>query len=265
MGSAHTHDAVHASELIGQSVLFIPVVVVLGVLVLLNLMNNRWKEHWYVRTCVLGSAILLGIGLLDKQTWEAMGLGLGTYIQGLIWAAGCIGAVLLLYFIGIALPFSRKFFYDERAGEQGGWDLMRNALVVVPFGTVLLEEVAFRGVLLAMVTSRFGVVWGVAVSSLAFGLWHILPSLVMHESNAGVAATIGTGRRAQVTSVVLSVAGTAVAGVLFCMLRLWSGSLLAPMGLHWATNGLGFVFTWGLFRTRRRRSPFTPLGGAPDG
>ena len=245
--------------------LFIPVVVVLGVLVLLNLMNNRWKEHWYVRTCVLGAAVLLGIGLLDKQTWTEMGLGLGTYIQGLIWAAGCIGAVLLLYFIGIALPFSRKFFYDERAGEQGGWDLMRNALVVVPFGTVLLEEVAFRGVLLAMVTSRFGVVWGVTVSSLAFGLWHILPSLVMHESNAGVAATIGTGRRAQVTSVVLSVAGTAVAGVLFCMLRLWSGSLLAPMGLHWATNGLGFVFTWGLFRSRRRRSPFSPLGGPSDG
>ena len=233
--------------------LFIPVGAVLGVLVLLNLMNNRWREHWYVRTCVAGALVLLGIGLLDRQSWAAMGLGPGTYLTGLLWAAGCVLAVLVGYLVAVALPFTRKFFYDERGGEQSAFELFRNALVVVPFGTVLLEEVAFRGVLLAMVSARYGVAWGVAVSSVVFGLWHILPSLVMHESNAGVAATIGTGTRAQVTSVVLSVVGTAIAGVLFCMLRIWSGSLLAPMGLHWATNGLGFLFTWGMFRRRRRQ------------
>lgn len=241
--------------------LFIPVIVVLGVLVLLNLMNNRWKEKWYVPTCIVGSLILLGIGLLDKQTWTEMGLGPGTYLTGLLWALGCVLGVLVLYFIGIALPFTRKFFYDERGGEQGGWDLMRNALVIVPFGTVLLEEVAFRGVLLAMVWSRFGLVWGITVSSLAFGLWHILPSLVMHETNAGVSSTLGTGTRAQVISVVLSVVGTALAGVVFCLLRVGSGSLLAPMGLHWATNGLGFVFTWGLFRRSRRTGGLAAASG----
>lgn len=240
--------------------LFIPVVLVLLVLVFLNLMNNRWKEHWYVPTCIVGALVLLGIGLLDKQTWAMMGLGPGTYLTGLLWGLACVGGVLALYFLGIAIPFTRKFFYDERGGEQGGWDLMRNALLIVPFGTVLLEEVAFRGVLLAMVWARFGVVWAVVVSSLAFGLWHILPSLVMHESNAGVAQTLGTGVRAQVVSVTLSVLGTALAGVVFCLLRIGSGSLLAPMGLHWATNGLGFVFTWGLFRARRRSSPFEPIG-----
>ncbi|CAB5016247.1 MAG: CPBP family intramembrane metalloprotease [Actinobacteria bacterium] len=245
--------------------LFIPVAGVLGVLVLLNLMNNRWREHWYVRTCVLGALILLGIGLLDHQTWDTMGLGLGTYLTGLLWGAGCVVAVMLVYVVGAAVPFTRTFFHDERGGEQGGLELMRNALVVVPFGTVLLEEVAFRGVLLAMVSSRYGLVWGVAVSSVAFGLWHILPSLVMHESNAGVAATIGTGTRARAVSVVLSVVGTAIAGVLFCVLRIGSGSLLAPMGLHWATNGLGFVFSYGLLRRRRRSSPFTPLAGAEQG
>jgi membrane protease YdiL (CAAX protease family) len=40
------------------------------------------------------------------------------------------------------------------------------------------------------------------------------------------------------------VAGTALAGVVFCELRRRSGSLLAPMGLHWALNGLGFAFVW---------------------
>jgi uncharacterized protein len=34
---------------------------------------------------------------------------------------------------------------------------------------------------------------------------------------------------------------TALAGVLFCELRRRSGSLLASIGLHWATNGLGVL------------------------
>ena len=36
-------------------------------------------------------------------------------------------------------------------------------------------------------------------------------------------------------------------------LRLLSGSVLAPMGFHWATNGLGYAFSWLLIRTRDRR------------
>jgi membrane protease YdiL (CAAX protease family) len=244
-------------------VLLYPVVVVLVVMLVVNLLNNRWREHWYLRTGVVGAAVLLGIGLVDHLTWTQLGLSPHTVVQGLLWAAGAVGAVLLVYLLGLALPFTRVFFLDERAGEQSGTDLLRNALVVVPFGTVLLEEVAFRGVLLAMVTEREGVVWGVALSSIAFGLWHILPSLVMHEANAGVGNLLGSGTRARVLAVVTSVVGTGAAGVLFCMLRIWSGSLLAPMGLHWALNGLGFVFTWGIYRRTRARSPFSATAG-PD-
>jgi membrane protease YdiL (CAAX protease family) len=46
-------------------------------------------------------------------------------------------------------------------------------------------------------------------------------------------------------AVVLTVLGTvvftAVAGVVFAELRRRSGSLVAPLGLHWATNGLAVV------------------------
>ena len=34
---------------------------------------------------------------------------------------------------------------------------------------------------------------------------------------------------------------TTGAGVVFCWLRLRSGSLLAPIGLHWAVNGVGIL------------------------
>jgi len=29
--------------------------------------------------------------------------------------------------------------------------------------------------------------------------------------------------------------------------------VLAPMGLHWATNGLGYAFSWIIIRSRGRK------------
>jgi uncharacterized protein len=40
------------------------------------------------------------------------------------------------------------------------------------------------------------------------------------------------------------VAGTALAGLVFCWLRLRSGSLLAPALAHWASNGLGYALAF---------------------
>jgi membrane protease YdiL (CAAX protease family) len=130
---------------------------------------------------------------------------------------------------------------------------MFQALVEVPFGTVLLEEVAFRAVLFSMLARRYGVVWAIVWSALIFGLWHVLPSIGTHEQNAALGKVAGQGLRGNIVAVSLSVLGTAVAGVLFNGLRLLSGSLLAPMGLHWATNGMGYFFSWFIIRARRRR------------
>jgi membrane protease YdiL (CAAX protease family) len=46
---------------------------------------------------------------------------------------------------------------------------------------------------------------------------------------------------------------TTVAGVVFALMRIVSGSVIAPMGFHWATNGLGYGFSWVILRTGRRR------------
>jgi len=118
---------------------------------------------------------------------------------------------------------------------------------------VLLEEIAFRAVLLSMLIRRFGLVWGIVISSILFGLWHILPSIGTHEQNPALGSVAGQGRRGNIIAVALSVITTAIAGVLFAFLRLISGSVLAPMGFHWATNGLGYAFSWLLIRTRNRR------------
>ena len=58
---------------------------------------------------------------------------------------------------------------------------------------------------------------------------------------------VGSAPAAQVIWVASAVILTAVAGVVLCELRRRSGSLLAPAGLHWATNGFGVLASAGLW------------------
>ena len=68
------------------------------------------------------------------------------------------------------------------------------AAVRIPLGTVLVEEVAFRGVLLAMLGGHLGVGWAVAVSSHLFGLWHVVPVRATMRTNGFVAPAPARGR-----------------------------------------------------------------------
>ena len=231
-----------------------PVALVIVALVVLNVVNNRLApQTHYLLWSFGGSVGLLAIGLLDGNTWTDMGLGWAYLLPGLIWGALCIGVVTAVYLIGSAFKRTRTAFHDERMTDLSGSRLVFQALVEVPFGTVLLEEIAFRAVLFSMLVRRFGLVWGLVISSVLFGLWHILPSIGTHEQNPALGSVVGEGRRGNILAVALSVLTTTVAGVLFAGLRLVSGSVLAPMGLHWATNGLGYAFSWLLIRTRDRR------------
>src|SRR5262249_22059435 len=85
--------------------------------------------------------------------------------------------------------------------------------------------------------------WGfrgvAAAGSLMFGLWHIATSLGLTASNAGFTKLFGGGFTGQLAGVLLAVSATATAGFVFTWLRRRSGSLLAPLALHWSLNGLG--------------------------
>ncbi len=231
-----------------------PVAAALVLLVLLNVVNNRVApQTHYLLWAFGGSVLFLALGLLDGNSFTDMGLGLGYQVAGVVWAAACIGLVTAVYLVGSAFRRTRTAFHDERLGALSGGRMVFQALIEVPFGTVLLEEVAFRAVLLSMLVRRLGLIGGVVVGAVAFGLWHVLPSIGTHEQNPALGSMVGEGRRGNVLAVLLSVLTTTVAGVLFAGLRLVSGSVLAPMGLHWATNGLGYAFSWLLIRARNRR------------
>jgi membrane protease YdiL (CAAX protease family) len=120
-------------------------------------------------------------------------------------------------------------------------DALLTAFVLIPVGTILLEEVAFRGVLWGLLRRGRGALTATAVSSALFGLWHVLPSLGLATSNQAVGSTVGRNTSGQALSVLGTVLFTALSEVVFCELRRRSGSLLASAGLHWATNGLGVL------------------------
>jgi uncharacterized protein len=187
----------------------------------------------YVVVNVAAAAALLSAARVAGLSWQELGLDRRRVAAGLRWGAACVALVALGYAVALVVPELRPLLADERVTRLDGGELAANVLVRIPLGTVLWEEVAFRGVLLAALLRVLPVRQAVAAQAVVFGLWHVRPTL------SALAANDLAEGPALAALVVLGCLGTAVAGVLLAWLRLRSGSLLAPALLHLATNALG--------------------------
>lgn len=213
----------------------------LAVLIVVNLADNGRLPSFGLVNAVLAIVVLSGIVWWAGGTRDDVGLGAGTLRRGAVWASALVGIVALVYLIAAVLPFTRDLFSDQRTAHLSGGDVARRMLVTVPLGTVLLEEYAFRGVLYGLIRRHRGTVTATVVSSLLFGLWHVLPSLHLSTQKPALSALFGDSPAGAVIADLGAVLFTSAAGVLFCELRRRSDSLLAPIGLHWATNALGYL------------------------
>ena len=226
---------------------------VLGAVLALMASVNLLDHFGPARTgLVLGPSVAVALLVLSRRSglsWDDLGLARGSWRRGALVALGSVALVALAYALAVALPATRLAFLDARYQLPVGRALF-TALVVIPLSTVLVEEVAFRGVLMGLLTRRRSARWGLGGSSGLFGLWHVLPSLGLGSVNHAVAGVAGTGGAARVVIVAAVVGFTALAGVLLGELRRRSGSLLASAGLHWAVNGVGVIFTATLFALR---------------
>jgi membrane protease YdiL (CAAX protease family) len=161
---------------------------------------------------------------LDRSSWPA----------GLRWGAAAATLVGVAYVL-VYLTGSVREALPDGGGGLGRVALWR-VLVVIPLGTVLPEELAFRGLLLALLGRRYGVLAGILLSSGLFGLWHVVPLLGGGTTNATIASVVGADAAGMVARVVVTVGFTSLAGALLCWLRLRSGSLLAPILAHWTVK-----------------------------
>lgn len=215
--------------------------VTVALLVVDNVLSNRVLPSWmYLPTRLVTVGLLLAVATrLGGCDAADLGLDRSKLKRGLIWGTAVAALVLTVMVVSAAVPITGDFYRDDRAGGVGPAGLAYQVLLRIPFGTVVPEELFFRGVVLGL--SRL--IWkpwtAVAVSAALFGLWHVLPAQTVSDANQGL-ADIGLGGGV-VISAVLATAG---AGALFAWLRLRSESLLAPMLLHLATNAGGFTLAW---------------------
>jgi uncharacterized protein len=226
------------------------VAAVIAALGLFNVLNNRLAPSAYLLTRPVELLVLIALAFQSGLTATDLGLARATWARGLRWAAAGFAAVAVVFVVALALPVTRVAFLDLR-GDMSVAAALFEATVPVFVGTVLLEEFAFRGVLWGMLSRLRGPTYATAISSIAFGLWHVLPSHGLQRTNRAVSELLGEGPNVALAVAVFAVGLAALAGVVFCELRRRSGSLLAPIGLHWATNGLGYVLSalaWALAR-----------------
>jgi membrane protease YdiL (CAAX protease family) len=180
------------------------------------------------------------VGRVAGLSWASLGLSVSQLLPGLAYGAVAAGAIALVYVIGMALPLTRRAFLDTRYQIPMRAAVLMS-LVTIPLATVVFEEVAFRSVLWGLLEADHGTAMATAVTSVLFGLWHVLPALDV----TGTSTAISDGGRPPRRRVLLTILGTvlftALAGVVFAELRRRSDSLVAPVLLHWATNGLAVV------------------------
>jgi uncharacterized protein len=219
----------------------------LALVVYNNVIGARgWHRRWYTPVNAGAAGAALAAAAASGLTAADMGFGRGRWLPGrlgsLLAAATAAG-----WLAAAGVPAARPVLDDKRIEGLNGRGLAYQTLVRIPVGTVLWEEIAFRGVLQAALRRVMSEPAAIAVTSGLFGLWHIRPTAGALRVNG-----LADGRGRTVTGVAAGVAATAAGGVLLSWLRARSGRLAAPVALHLAINCGGLAAAWGATRPKRQ-------------
>jgi uncharacterized protein len=193
----------------------------------------RVPDVWYVPMNLTVGALLVLAAHRHGLSLAEQGLSSEGVAPGLRWGLAIAGVVAVGLGVALLVPAAQPLLGDQRVAHLTPAGLLFTVALRIPLGTALFEELAFRGVLLAVWQRHTTLVTGIVVSSLVFGLWHIGPTIVALQRNG---VTMGAGGWATVAG---SVVVTTVAGVMFCLLRLHTGGIVGPVIVHTATNSLG--------------------------
>ncbi|WP_226437764.1 CPBP family glutamic-type intramembrane protease [Rhodococcus yananensis] len=158
----------------------------------------------------IGAVLLARASGLDRT---ALGLDPSRIRAGLRWGGVAATVIGGAYLSALTVPVLRARFVDETGGGRD--DFYEWIGVHIPMGTVLAEELLFRGVLTTLI--------GPFPQAVVFGLWHVRPALLAGDSVPGTVLVTG------------------LSGLVFAWLRRGSGSVLAPALAHLALNVGGAV------------------------
>lgn len=160
-------------------------------------------------------------------------LGLTNWTTGLAHGAAFAAMVAAALGAAVVIPQTRQLLIANAPDTYPPGMWVTAALLIVPAGTVVFEEVFFRGVLWSYLRSRANAVRTLLLTSAAFAAWHVPGVLLKPEQAAG------SGPVAVLLAQTLTV--TFAGGLVFGWLRLRTGSLAAPVIAHVATNSFGYL------------------------
>lgn len=235
--AAHPHPHVMQLAALHHFRIYVDIGVVVVVLAMTNLLahfTTPWANIALVPAAAVGLLLLVrsrGLG------WAELGLGREHWKSGALYALGAVLLVLTVIAVGALLPWTRPMFLNNHYATLSG--ALVASMIIIPLQTVIPEELAFRGVLHGALDRAWGFRGVAAAGSLLFGLWHVVSSLGLTSSNVGFTRLFGGGFLGMLAGVVMAVVATGAAGFVFTWLRRRSGSLIAPIALHWSLNGLG--------------------------
>ena len=226
-----------APPLSTPSRVYVDIGVVIAALATANLIA-QFTTAW--ANVVTVPAVAVGLLLMARARglgWAELGLGREHVRSGARYAIAAVVVVATVIGLGALLPWTRPMFLNDRYATLSG--ALLASMIIIPLQTVIPEELAFRGVLHGAMDRAWGWRGVTAAGSLLFGLWHIASSLGLTSGNVGFTRILGGGVFGMLAGVVGAVLATAAAGFVFTWLRQRSGSLIAPIALHWSLNGMG--------------------------
>jgi membrane protease YdiL (CAAX protease family) len=204
------------------------------------LVNRVVPNELYVPVNLAAAGAAVAAAHALGASWRDLGLARDRMTAGLRLGGLTLLPIAAGVALGLAIPWTREFFRDTSILNASTAEAVYTLLLRIPFGTALAEELIFRGALLGLFLQRHRPWVAVALSSVVFGLWHVLPTLSSLDTNPGAAATAGSVLL-QAGAVALVVLATGLAGAFFSWLRLRSGSILAPWLTHTGFNSIGYL------------------------
>lgn len=192
---------------------------------------------------VVAGAVLIGASLVAARalrlTAESLGLRRAGAARGTAIGVVAAGAVAAIGVGALRLAPSligQPVGYAPLAHVSGD-ELARHIALFLPLGTVVPEELAFRGTLLGGLLARYRVRIAVIASAFTFALWHgtvawftvmntSLPVVLIIPAMAGALVVVFAG------------------GVVMAGMRVATGTLATSVAAHWAFNAVILVGLW---------------------
>jgi CAAX protease family protein len=211
---------------------------------------HPWHQRRYIQVNLTATAALLTAAAASGLSPADLGLGRGWWRPGGL-AAGLAAGTGAGWVLIAAVPATRGILADRRVTSFAPSAVAYQAAIRIPAGTVLWEEVAFRGVLQAALRRIMPERTAIGLTAAVFGVWHIRPTIAALRANG-----LGESRAQAACLGIAGSAAMALPGLLLSCLRERSGRLTGPALLHLAANSGAMIAAGVIARSpapRRRR------------